>query len=219
MPIQTQLDNGSLIGGGGAAFMGANVHLKPVDHGALGHYRTSAKITLLAGQVVNGRLFEIRNAGSNLLVPLLVEVSVLPFGSVVNPYDLEIGLFKCTSFSAVDTTQTTTPSVSTMRTSGMSAAPGGAHVRALSGATGGMTGWTATKDGSPISSMMAWMASVSATSLPVTKRLLDSSQQAVHPLVLAANEGFVLENLVLGSSTTNNVRVVVDVAWAEVTAY
>lgn len=219
MPIQTQLENGSLIGGGGAAFKGANVHLKPLDYGTLGHYRTSAKITLLAGQVVNGRLFEIRNAGSNLLVPLLVEVSVLSFGSVVVPYDLEIGLFKCTSFSAVDTTQTVTPSVSVMRTAGMSGSPGSAHVRALAGATGGMTGWTATKDGSPISSLMAWMATVSATSLPVTKRLLDSSQQAVHPLVLAANEGFVLENLVLGSSTTNNVRVVIDVAWAEVTAY
>lgn len=219
MSIQAQLENGSLIGGGGAAFRGANVHLKPLDHGTLGHYRTSAKITLLAGQVVNGRLFEIRNAGGNLLVPLLVEVSVLPFGSVAFPYDLEIGLFKCTSFSAVDTTNTVTPSVSVMRTSGMSGAPGGAHVRALAGATGGMTGWTATKDGSPLSSLIAWMAAVSANSQPVTKRLLDSSQQAIHPLVLAVNEGIVLENLVLGSATANNVRVVVDVAWAEVTAY
>jgi len=219
MPIQIQLDNGSLIGGGGAAFKGANVHIKPIDHGALGHYRTSAKITLLLGQVVNARLFEIRNAGSNLLVPLLIEVSVLPFGSVVVPYDLEIGLYKCTNFSAVDTTNTATPSASTMRTSGMSAAPGGAHVRYCSSSTNGMTGWTATKDGSPIASMMAWMSSVSATSRPVMKRLLDSSQQAVHPPVLAPNEGVVLENLVLGSATTNNVRVLVDVAWAEVTAY
>lgn len=219
MPIQTQLENGSLIGGGGQAFKGANVHLKPLDHGTLGHYRTSAKITLLAGQVVNARLFEIRNAGSNLLVPLLIEVSVLPFGSVVVPYDLEIGLYKCTSFSVVDGVNTVTPSVSVMRTSGMSGAPGGAQVRSLAGATGGMTGWTATKDGSPLSSLMAWMASVSTTSLPVTKRLLDSSQQAIHPLVLAVNEGIVLENLVLGSATANNVRVVVDVAWAEVTAY
>lgn len=221
MPIQTQLENGSLIGGGGAAFKAANVHLKPLDYGTLGHYRTSAKLTLIAVQAANSRLFEMRNAGGNLLVPLLIEVSVLPFGSVALPYDLEVGLFKCTGFSVIDSTNTVTPSVSVMRTSGMSGSPGGAQVRhlVLAGASGGMTGWTATKDGSPLSSLMAWIASVSTTSQPVTKRLLDSSQQAIHPLVLAANEGIVIENIALGSSTSNQVRVLVEMVWAEVAAY
>lgn len=218
MPIQTQLENGSLIGGGGTAFKGANVHLKPIDHGSLGHYRVAMRTQLLAVQAANSRLFELRNSGSNLIIPTRIEVTVWPVGSVAFPYLLALSLFKCTSFTAVDTTQTTTPTVSVMKTSGMSAAPGAAHVRLLSGAAGGMTGGTLTKDASPIGTLLAWMASVTPTTRPVTKEMAKRNGDE-YPLVLAQNEGFVIDNVLLGSATANEVQVVCELAWAEVTAY
>lgn len=218
MPIQMQLENGSLIGGGGAAFKGANVHLKPLDHGSLGHYRVAIRAQLLAGQAANSRLFELRNSGSNLIVPTRMEITVLPVGSVASPYLLALSLFKCTSFTAVDTTNTATPTVTVLKTSGMSAAPGAASVRYLVGASAGMTGGTLTKDAFPISTLLAWMATITPATPPVTKEMARKNVDE-YPLVLAQNEGFIIENFQLGSATANEVQVVCELAWAEVTAY
>lgn len=218
MAIQVQGNNGTLLEVGGLAFRAGHMHVKPIEYGSLGHYRAAIKIPLLAGQVANARLFELRNShASNLIIPTRVTVSVLPFGSVASPYFLQLELFRCTGFSAVDTAQTTTPTISPMRT-GMAGAPGSAQVRYLSGATGGMSGGTLTKDATPLASLMAWMASVSATSVPVVKQMMDL-QLGEHPLVCAQNEGFVLENANLGSATSNQVQVNIEVSWAEVSAY
>ena len=168
MGIQLQLENGSLVGGGLAAFKGANVHQKPIDYGTLGHYRTSIRVLLSPAQAAASRLFELRNTGSNLIIPTRIEIAALPVGPVDTNYLAVFGLFKCTGFTAVDTTNTTTPTVSVMRTSGMTGAPGSAAVRYLTiaGAAAGMTGGTLTKESLPLASLMAWMASVSTTSRP-----------------------------------------------------
>lgn len=216
MAIQVQLENGSLVAGGGAAFKGANVHVKPIDHGAHGHYRTTVAVGLVASQVLNSRILELRNAGSNLIIPTKVEVSVMPVGAVAQPYLLYIGLVRCTGFTAVDTTNVAIPSVSPMRTT-MPAAPGGAQVRSvtIAGHASGMAGGTLSKDSGYLSILAAWMASVSSTTQPVTRDFVGSVRPDMHPLVCAANEGFVLEQLNAGSATSNQVVVVVDIAWAE----
>lgn len=220
MPIQVQGNSGILAEVGGATFKGVHAHLKPLEYGALGHYRTSVRVVLSAAQAAASRLFELRNTGSNLIVPTRIEVTTLPVGSVDTPYLAVISLFKCTGFTAVDTTNTTTPPVSVMRTSGMSGAPGAAAVRYLtaSGAAAGMTGGTLTKESLPMASLMAWMASAAPTSMPVTKQWgrLTSDE---HPPVFVNNEGFEIENVNLGSATYNAIQVLIEVSWAEVTAY
>lgn len=220
MPIQVQLNNGALIGGGGAAFKAANVHAKPLDYGTLGHYRCVATVALSPLQAVNSRLFELRNTGSNLIVPTLIEAHVTAVGDVSPDYPLWVSLYGCTSFTAVDTTNTTTPPSMVVRPTGMSASPGGAQIRSLSSTfTAGMTGWTATKDSGAHSSALVWMSSASADRPAYARRFVDPDDQATHPPVYAANQGFVIENAQLGPDTSNTVLMVITVAWAEVTEY
>lgn len=221
MPLQVQLENGSLIGGGLAAFRAANVHVKPIDYGTLGHYRVVATPVLVAGQAANSRLFELRNAGSNLIVPTLIEVEVLAVGDVAPDAALIITMFGCTGFTEVDTVSTMTPVAVVMRSSGMSGAPGGAQIRCITpaGAAAGMSGWTAVKDGGAHSIVAAWMSSASADRPAMVRRFVCPTEQAIHPPVYATNQGLVIENVSAGSATSNEIMLVITVSWAEVTAY
>lgn len=214
MALQVQLANGSLIGGGGGVFLGENVHVKPIDYGSFGHYRAVGLVTLAAGQAAGARLFELRNSSSNLIIPTSIEVTALPIGAVAVPYLLILALYRCTAFSAVDTTNATTVAASPMRTS-MPAAPGGVQIRQASSVAAGMTGGTLTKDAAFIGLFTAWMASVSATTKPVSREFVRPNGMA-HPLILASNEGLLVENAAVGSATANNMIVTVDISYAEV---
>lgn len=195
-----------------------HVMQRPIP-GFVGHYRTSIKLTMATSQNVNSRLFEIRNTGTNFLIPTRIRVGVLPAGTITGAYAVEIGLFRLTNFTAVDTTGTVTPTASMKRT-GMGAYPGNSHVRhvTIAGAAGGMTGGTLTKDGNQIGTLIAWVATAAATTVPVYQELLDDVN-GTHPLVFAQNEGFEIENVVAGSATANVLLVLIDVSWAEATAY
>lgn len=218
MAIQVQLENGSLVAGGGAAFKAANVHLKPLDHGTLGHYRLVLAIKMVTGMVANARLFELRNTATNLIIPTRLTVSALPVGGIDTPYLFELALYKYTSFTAVDTSNVTTPTAAVLRTSGMSAAPGGAALRHFSvGVNSGMSGGSLTKD-QQLARLQAWMASVSASSQPINREWIGLPGME-HPPIFAQNEGFVIENVNVGPSVQNNVQVVLDLAWAEVAAF
>ena len=220
MAIQTQLANGSLIGGGGQAFLGANVHAKPIDYGTLGHYRVVAVAPLVADQSANSRLFELRNSGVNLIIPTLVEVELLAVGDVTTEKLVWLSMYGCTNFTAVDTASASIPAAMVVRPTGMSAAPGGAQVRVVTaaGASGGMTGWTSTKDAGAHGQFLAWMASASAERPARVKRWVDPAEIDVHKPVYSANQGFVIEHASVGSATDNNIHVLITVAWAEVPA-
>lgn len=218
MAIQVQLENGSLVAGGGAAFKAANVHLKPLDHGTLGQYRVVMALKMVANMAANARLFELRNTAANLIIPTRLTVSALPIGGIDAPYLFEVALYKYTSFTAVDTLNVTTPTAGVMRTSGMSAAPGGAALRHASvGVNSGMSSGTLTKD-QQLARLQAWMATVSANSQPVTREWIGQPGME-HPPIFAQNEGFVIENVNVGPSVQNNVQVLIELAWAEVTAF
>jgi hypothetical protein len=187
---------------------------------AVGHYRTAVKLTMATTQAANSRLFEIRNThATNLLVLTRCFVMAAPAGTVTTAYLGEIGLFRCTSFSAVDTTNTVTPTTSVKRAS-MTAYPGNAAVRhvTVAGAAAGMTGGTLTKDANQLGSLLFNATTFAAGSVPFFREMVDDVN-GTHPLVMANNEGFEIENVVVGSGTANVIHVVIDVSWAEVTAY
>lgn len=193
---------------------------KPIQYSTLGHYRMSVRFALATAQNANSRLWEIRNAhASNLIVPTRMEVTVLPAGTITAAYRLELDLFKLTSFSAVDTTNTVTPGTPSNKRSSMATTPGAIfrHVT-VAGAAAGMTGGTLTKDAVASGIAQCWVATAAATTIPYRKELLDDVN-GTHPFVLAQNEGLELENVVAGSATANVVDVSIDFSWAEVTAF
>lgn len=191
---------------------------------SVGHYRTSIVLTMATTQGANSRLFEIRNThATNLIIPTRIRVGAMTTGTVTTAYLMRLGLYRCTTFNAVDTTGTVTPTTSVKRTS-MSAYPGNAHVRhvTVAGAAGGMTGGTLTKDANEAGTLLYW----TSTTVPTapnpfgmyTQELLDDVN-GTHPWVFAQNEGFEVENVNVGSGTANVVTVLIDVSWAEVAAY
>jgi hypothetical protein len=197
-----------------------HIHVKPLEYGALGHYRTNVKIVMATTQAANSFLFEVRNThATNLLIPTRCFVAAIPAGTITTAYVGEWSLYRLTSFTAVDTTNTVTPTTSVKRTS-MAAYPGGAAVRhnTLAGAAAGMTGGTRTKDAQALGSMLANMTTFAAGS-PVSSRELLDDVNGTHPLVCVQNEGWEVENTVVGSGTANVAHVVIDVSWAEVAAF
>jgi hypothetical protein len=217
-----------IIGAGGVvadvgekAAAAQHATIKPIP-GSIGHYRTSVVLTMATTQAANSRLFEVRNTSTNLIIPTRIRVGALTTGTVTTAYAFQLDLFRCTSFSAVDTTNTVTPTSSVKRTTGMTAYPGNAAVRyvTVAGAAAGMTGGTLTKDANPVGSYVAWThtAAPGAITPMVTSELLDDVN-GTHPLVLAQNEGFEIENAIVGSGTANVVKVLIDVSWAETTAF
>jgi hypothetical protein len=195
--------------------------VKPIP-ATIGHYRTSVVLTMATTQAANSRLFEIRNTSTNLIIPTRIRVGMLTTGTVTTAYAFQLGLFRCTTFTAVDTTNTVTPTTTVKRTTGMTAYPGNAAVRyvTVAGAAAGMTGGTLTKDANPIGNYVAWThtAAPGIVTAMVTQELLDDVN-GTHPLVLEQNQGFEIENVIVGSGTANVVTVLIDVSWAEAAAY
>lgn len=211
---------------GGSVFRALHTHNKPLEYGALGHYRTNHRFAIVNAQAANSRLFVLRNNGSNLIIPTRIVVKLMTAAAHTAIIENSIDLYKLTGFTVLDTTNTVTPTVTVKRGATMAAAPGSAQVRGVTvaGVAAGMTGATSTKDGTsigqaPIILPQAVMA-VTET-LPRTPQLIHDFLDDVngtHPLVLANNEGFLIENRVLLGAAAG-ASVYLDVSWAEVAAF
>jgi hypothetical protein len=223
MGIQVQGNGGTIADVGGTTFRGLNTHAKPLEYGALGHYRTSVRISSTAAQAANSRIFEIRNThATNLIIPTRLTLRAIQTAAgTLQENSLDI--YKVTTFTAVDTTNTVTPVSSVKRTS-MAAYPGGAAVRhlTLAGNAAGMTGGTLTKDTQFFSTFpyMVTAGLATATFTPPPWGPLDvlDDVNGTHPFVFVQNEGLIIENRVL-NVTSMGITWYIDFSWAEVTAF
>jgi hypothetical protein len=127
-----------------------------------------------------------------------------------------------TGFTAVDNANVVTPSATVKRTNGMSGAPGNAQIRGVTvaGAAAGMTGGTLVKDGTSIGQLPKWLTLAFADPQRLDPTVLDAFDDVngTYPLVLAQNEGFIVENRVLLGAAAGS-SVYIDFSWAEVAAY
>lgn len=216
MAIQIQGNGGTVAEVGGTIFRAMHIHVKPLEYGALGHYRVSVRINSTAAQVANARLLELRNSATNLIVPTRMVFRALQTVAGT-AQENSIDAFRCTSFTVVDTTNTLTPTVSPRRTS-MAAAPGGAQVRVLNPAAAGMTGGTLTKDGSMFATLPFNVAAAISTTFMWGPLDVFDDVNGTHPFVFAQNEGFEVENRVL-NVTSYGITWYIDLSWAEVTSF
>jgi len=219
MAIQIQGNSGVVSEVGGTTFRGSHVHVKPLEYGALGHYRTSVRINSTAAQVANARIFEIRNThATNLIVPTrLVLRALQTVAGTAQENSLDV--YRCTSFTAVDTANTVTPTTSVRRTS-MAVYPGGAAVRhlTLAGNVNGMTGGTLTKDAQFFATLPYNVAAAISTTTIWGPLDCFDDVNGTHPFVFAQNEGLIIENRVL-NVTSYGITWYIDFSWAEVTAF
>jgi hypothetical protein len=209
------------VGVGLEAASAAHSTIKPIPYGVLGHYRVNHRCALAGNQAANSRLFEMRNThATNLIVPTRLVVRWIQTGGTASTED-SLDVFKVTAFSAVDTTNTVTPTTSVKRAS-MAAPPGAAAIRGVTvaGAAAGMTGGTLTKDGGSIGQLVQQLLGTlpTAGTVGVLAFVNFGDMDGTHPFAFAQNEGFIIENRVLlgiGGGGT----VYIDFSWAEVTVY
>ncbi len=222
MAIQVQGNSGVVGDVAGTVFRALNVNVKPIEWATLGHYRVNHRFAFGGTQAANSRLFEVRNThATNLIVPTRLIIKAIQTGTFTAAIETSLDVFKGTSFSAVDTTNTVTPTASQKRSS-MAAPPGAAAIRGVTvaGAAAGMTGGTITKDGGSIGQLPLWFLAAQPTAGPVPFIFVDNFDDVngTHPFVFVQNEGLEIENrVVMGASV--GASVYIDFSWAEVTAY
>lgn len=215
MPLQLQGNSGVTSEVEDSSTRAMRAVFKPYAYSTFGHYRVSLSILSVTAQAANARIAVLRNNAANLIV--ITRCTLRAF-QVTAGTAQENGLdaYKLTGFTVLDTTNTVTPAVEVLRATGMAAAPGGAQLR-TSNAAAGMTGGTSTKGSALIGSLPYNVAASVMTANPWTANIFDP-ENGEHPLVLAQNEGLLLENRTL-NSTTYGIRWYVDLSWAEVATF
>jgi hypothetical protein len=205
-------------------FFAAAVSQRPIPYGTLGHYRVNHRCVLANTQAANSRLFELRNsgAGGQLIIPTRLVLKWLQTGAHTAAIEDSLDVYRVTSFSVLDTTNTVslTPSVKRSTMTAAGSAVGQVRGVTVAGAAAGMTGGTLTKDASPIGQLPQWLLAAlptAGTVIPLTLDVFDDVN-GTHPFVLAQNEGIIIENrALLGAAAAS--AVYVDCTWAEVTAF
>lgn len=189
----------------------------PLATNSKGHYRTSLTATLVSTLAANARVFTFRNTGSNLLIPTRLTMRAVQASAGTAQLAL-ISVIRCTGFSVSDTTNTASFTASVMSARGdMTAAPGGAQLLLYNGAAAGMTGGTLTKDTNSLSALPIAVTAAANTTLWQAEAF-DGAAAGAHPLVIANNEGIVVENTFV-NTTSYGVSLVIDFAWAEVGSF
>jgi len=188
---------------------------------SIGHYRLSVRFAIVATQAANSRLFEIRNThATNLIIPTRLNIQWLQTAAHTAAIEDSLDLFKLTSFSAVDTVNTVTPTVSLRRSTMAATSAAIRHVTVAGAAAGMTTSFVGTKDANAAGTIPQWLLLAQPTAgtvLPITKEFLDDVN-GTYPWVFVQNEGFEIENRVLLGAAAGS-TVYIDFSFAEVTAY
>lgn len=220
MAFQLQGNSGTVAEIGGTGFRAQHAHIKPLEYGALGHYRTAVRISSTAASAANARILTLRNThATNLIIPTRLSLKALQTAAGT-AQENSLDCYKLTGFTVDPTTNTVTPVSSVKRGATMAAYPGGASIRhlTLTGAAAGMTGGTLTKDTQAFASLPYNVAAaINTTTVWGPLDALDDVN-GTHPFVLAQNEGILVENRVL-NVTSYGITWYLDLSWAEVAAY
>lgn len=198
----------------------ARTTLKPIDIGSLGSYTlasTNGSSVMAAGLAAASPIFAFRYPGASLA---LVRRVMFSAGNGVTAFTAGFFRFDCLvarSYSVSDTGGTDiTPSgnVNKNRTSHASSGVTGTRCVAIS-ATATLTAGTRTTDAVPIGTIAGGVPNVAGSAM-VAKTALFDAPPGTWPLVLATNEGFVIQATV---PATGVWEFGVDVSWDEVASY
>lgn len=191
----------------------------PDNPGTLGWYAIAQETGNLSGIAANATVWSMRYGGGNLALIKRVTAYLILTTTFTTNQELNFALFLARSFTASDsggTAATLTGNNCKLRTS--YATTGMSDIR-ISNATA-LTAGTRTPDSAPISAMGGWTFSVGGSQITIAQRksILFDHGAAGHPIILAQNEGIIIENgIAMGAAGV--VKFAIDVEWAEVSAY
>lgn len=195
--------------------LGLRTRIMGLPYGTLGHYRVNHRCAIVAAQAANSRLFEMRNTGTNLIIPTRLVIKWFQTAAHTAAIEDSLDVFKCTSFTAVDTTNTVTLTPSLKRGT-MGATNASIRGVTVAGIAAGMTGGTLTKDASSVGQLPQWLLLAQPTASTIVNLVIDNFDDVngTWPFVFAQNEGFEIENRVLLGAAAGS-SVYIDFSFAE----
>lgn len=231
MAIQIQGNGGTVAEIDGATFRAVRITPRPVDYGAGGSYRNAMRSgTIAAVLAANANIYSFRNPSATLLAVIhRIRAQVfanLAFTAAFNDMSIKAHIARSytTGWTTNGTAATLTGNNAKMRTSMATCA---SIIHILNTSNAGLTGGTSTNDTDPFAisqigkpnvvnaaAATEYLAAQPVINLEFEPDIGDGS----HPLVLAQNEGFLIQNgLVWPAAGTAVLKV--EVAWSEVTSF
>lgn len=202
---------------------------KPIPHGVLGHYRiASTSGTIAAALAAGGQLFYVRwTDATRFMVITRVKLSfqaLTPF-TAATLVDFGFGMFKVTAVSAgAGGTDLGALAKTRMRTAGMGASLTDTAGLMRIATTAALTSLT-TLDATAICQSLGDQQRVNPVAATEEVRVNDPTllfqpdiASGESPLILAQNEGMVLQNRTVWPAAGTGI-IQVEMSWAEVTAY
>jgi hypothetical protein len=219
MAIQLQGNGGTVTEVDGTTFRALRTTIRPTDYGSLGNYRLSTTVALVVTQAANGTLFSFRWGDATRLCVIqdirLQFLQTAAATATIMPSFEVIQARSWTVSDSVGTAVTLTGNSFKKRTS-----MGTTLITDIrkSAVAAGLTAGTRTLDADAILQMPT-QQTITTPNATLYSADLDFDSGVAHPLVFAQNEGFIVRGptVVFGAAGTANL--VVDVAWAEVSAY
>jgi hypothetical protein len=220
MAIQVQGNGGTTAEVDGTAFRALRVVPKPLDHGAFGHFRLATTVPLVVTQAANGTLFSFRwGDATRLCVIQKLRLAVLQTAAQTATQGLRYQAFFARSFTASDSVGTA------ITLTGNSMKKRTSHATSLvtdirkSAVAAGLTAGTRTLDAEPFLEI-GHVHTITNVNPAVSEKQLDTDAgDGVHPFVLAQNEGVIIRGPTTVFGAAGTADLLVEMAWAEVTAY
>jgi len=220
MAIQIQGNGGTVAEVDGTTFRALRTVPRPVDHGALGHYRLATTVPLVVTQAANGTLFSFRwGDATRFCVVQKIRLGILQTAAATATLFERYQVFIARGFTVSDsvgTALTLTGNSFKKRTN-----MGTTLVTDIrkSAVAAGLTVGTRTLDADPVLELEHAHMITTANINVVEKQLDTDAGDGVHPWVLAQNEGFIVRGPTTVFGAAGTADLLVEVAWAEVTAY
>jgi hypothetical protein len=195
--------------------LAARVVIRPDDYGSLGIYALGGVSgTMTAALGAGSPIFSFRYGGSNLAIVKKVVISAGNTATAFTAGLINFSMFAARSFSASDTGGTSIlPASNTSKLRTNMATTGLTDARISS--TGTLTAGTRTLDAQALAQLESSIPAVAGTPLLAPYPIFES-RAGDYPLVLANNEGFVIQATVPASGTWT---FAVNTVWEELSTY
>lgn len=219
MALQIQGNGGVVAEVDGSTFRALRTMNRPIDQGALGHYRVSTIVSLVATQAANGTLFSFRWGSTNVCAITKLRLGVLQTAAATATIFPSFEVFIARSFSASDSAGTAiTLTGNSMKKRTNMGTTLVTDIR-KSAAAAGLTVGTRTLDADPIMQLPTNQTITTPNSTYYEKDLEIDMGHGNYPVLLAQNEGIIVRGptTVFGAAGTANL--IVDLSWAELSSF
>jgi hypothetical protein len=218
MAIQIQGNGGTVAEVDGTTYRALRVVNRPLEYGALGHYRLATTVPLVVTQAANGTLFSFRwGHASNFAVIAYIGLQLIQTAVATATIWPRYQVFRATGFSASDSAGTAITLAANMK---KRTTMGNTLVTDIrkSAVAAGLTAGTRTLDADPILEMVT-QATITTANQNAYRSQLDATNGGDMPFVLAQNEGIIVRGPTTLFGAAGTADLSVEIAWAEVTAY